>query len=408
MALDSYLLQNKDPLQSYLEGAQGIQTLQNNNQVMQARRDAQMAAQQQAEQAQAAALQKQQAQLAMYNAKTSQERANLTAQYMTAYPDDYKAVGDASKQMSDAQRSSLQGLVSKVTSSVGSNNIPLGQQTLDEYVTGLQNSGAPDDQIASAKFYQQLYKSDPKAAISGLNLAARALDPSSYDANNKVGVETQNAVSEEARKAQAQPLENAKTTAQTVQIYSDIDMKREENRLKAMQAARDKELDPLKRQQLQLDIDTKTQDLAAKKAEKVAAGETASASFDNTIQTLNNVMTHKGLSASVGKSSLLPTIPGSDSADFQAILDTLKSQQFLSSVSAMKGSGALSDAEGAKLTNAISNLDLRQSEGAFRKNLQTAMDIVTAAKARSAKQYAAPPMIFDPRKTSYGAFMGGK
>ncbi|HLF66798.1 MAG TPA: hypothetical protein VI522_04200, partial [Gammaproteobacteria bacterium] len=115
MALDNFVLQNTNPLQSYLEGAQGIQTLQNNNQVMQARQLAQQQEQQQAEMARAAALQKQQMQVAMYNETNPLKRANLIAQYTTANPDDFKAVELAAKGMSEAQRSNIQGLVSQIT-----------------------------------------------------------------------------------------------------------------------------------------------------------------------------------------------------------------------------------------------------------------------------------------------------
>ncbi|MGS0735577.1 hypothetical protein ACVBEG_03225 [Pseudomonas sp. GG8] len=55
-----------------------------------------------------------------------------------------------------------------------------------------------------------------------------------------------------------------------------------------------------------------------------------------------------GLVKALGKiDGLVPTAPGTDAADFEAKLDTLKAQTFIPQVAALKGMGALSDAEGA-------------------------------------------------------------
>ena len=403
MALDNFVLQNTNPLEAYLQGAGGIQTLQNNQQIMDARVAAQQQAVQQQQAAQAAAQAKQQAQLAMYNETDPLKHAKLVAQYQTAYPDDYKAVTDASKTMSDAQKTNLLGLSSKLANVSATGNYDLGQQILDQQVASMEGN-VPDDQLAAAKTFQKRWAADPKGVVTGLSNAAYAIDPSTYEANIKTAEETR------GLKAKL-PEELAQTTANIVKTYSDIDAKREENRIKAMEAAAQKETNALKRQELEQKISEAKQAAADKQAEKVAASEGSAATFDNTIQTINNVLTHPGLSASVGFNSTFPTIAGSDSANFQALLKTLKSQQFLAGVKALKtsgGGGALSDAEGAKIADAQGALELSQSEDAFKANVKTILDIVNAAKARSAKQYASPPLIFDPRKTSYGAYLGGK
>ncbi len=215
MALDNFVLQNTNPMEAYLQGAGGIQTLQNNQQIMDARVAAQQLAQQKYKADQAAALQKQQMQVDMYNTTDPLLLAKKTAAYQLAHPDDYKAVEASSKTLSDAQRKSVQGITAQVTSAVSSGRNELGQQALDNYVQGLTNSGAPDDQIAGAKFFQKQFSHDPKAAILAMNLGARALDPSSYDANNKVEADTAAAVGKESRDQQLQPLEIAAKQATT-------------------------------------------------------------------------------------------------------------------------------------------------------------------------------------------------
>ncbi|MBD1554762.1 hypothetical protein [Pseudomonas typographi] len=93
-----------------------------------------------------------------------------------------------------------------------------------------------------------------------------------------------------------------------------------------------------------------------------------------------------GLSKSLGRiDGLLPTLPGSPAADFQARLDTLKAQTFLPQVAALKGTGALSDAEGKKLSDSIGALSTKMSEDAFRKSLGEVRQSLAAARERAVK-----------------------
>lgn len=90
------------------------------------------------------------------------------------------------------------------------------------------------------------------------------------------------------------------------------------------------------------------------------------ASFETMLGTLDRLGTHPGLARSVGAVGAFPTMPGSDSANFQAELNTFQSQAFLPMVAQLKGMGALSDAEGKKLTAAVGALDPKMGEQAFR------------------------------------------
>ncbi|MBJ2841008.1 acyltransferase, partial [Salmonella enterica subsp. enterica serovar Mbandaka] len=74
-------------------------------------------------------------------------------------------------------------------------------------------------------------------------------------------------------------------------------------------------------------------------------------------------------SKAVGIRSAFPTVPGSDAANFEARLDTFKAQTFLPMVQSLKGMGALSDAEGKKLSDAVGALSPKMSEKAFRESI---------------------------------------
>lgn len=108
------------------------------------------------------------------------------------------------------------------------------------------------------------------------------------------------------------------------------------------------------------------------------------ASFDTMLGTLDRLARHPGLSRSVGLYSKAPTMPGSDSANFQAELETFQSQAFIPMVAQLKGMGALSDAEGRKLTAAVGALNPAMSEQAFKQSLGRIMKDMDAARTRVA------------------------
>jgi hypothetical protein len=97
-----------------------------------------------------------------------------------------------------------------------------------------------------------------------------------------------------------------------------------------------------------------------------------------------------GLENAVGFSSILPTRPGSKAADFEARLDTLKAQSFLPQVALLKGAGALSDAEGKKLSDSIGALSPKMSEEAFRKSLGEIRTTFAASRERLGATATAP------------------
>lgn len=106
------------------------------------------------------------------------------------------------------------------------------------------------------------------------------------------------------------------------------------------------------------------------------------ASFDVMLGSLERLSMHPGLAKTVGFNSMFPTMPGSDSADFQAQLETFQAQAFLPMVSQLKGMGALSDAEGKKLTAAVGALNPRMGEKAFRESVARITNDMQAARAR--------------------------
>lgn len=135
----------------------------------------------------------------------------------------------------------------------------------------------------------------------------------------------------------------------------DRQIARESNQLK---------LEELK--QKQADVRQKA-DIA--RSDRQAAAQGAVDTFSTALDSLNEIEQSPGLSKAVGIRSAFPTVPGSDAANFEARLDTFKAQTFLPMVQSLKGMGALSDAEGKKLSDAVGALSPKMSEKAFRDSI---------------------------------------
>jgi hypothetical protein len=149
----------------------------------------------------------------------------------------------------------------------------------------------------------------------------------------------------------------------------------------------------LKQQQIQQNAQSQQQ--AAQDRTRSQAGQVAT--IDQALASVDSLLGSKvdpknpsgkrldedpGLEGAVGFSSIFPTVPGSKSADFEAKLDTLKAQSFLPQVALLKGAGALSDAEGKKLSDSIGALSPKMSEEAFRKSLADIRSTFAASRDR--------------------------
>lgn len=119
-----------------------------------------------------------------------------------------------------------------------------------------------------------------------------------------------------------------------------------------------------------------------------AYSQSALDAFDRAIGTASRLMKHPGLSSAVGmkgfSGGLLGgwIVPGTDAADFNAELEAMKAQVFLPMVQSMKGMGALSNAEGDKLTAAIGALSTKQSENQFKASLNRIIQDLKTYKQR--------------------------
>jgi len=177
-----------------------------------------------------------------------------------------------------------------------------------------------------------------------------------------------------------------------------VKVQEENSRLRALEISEKnldrqlkRETNELKRQELEQKIADRRKEKDQVKTERNIEGQNAISDIDLSLSVVDELIKSPGLEAAVGLSSLAPTLPGGEAADFESKLEQLKSQQFLNNIQKMKGLGALSEAEGRKVASAAAALDLSMSEKRFKKELQTVFDNLNEAKKRIEKKYEITP-----------------
>lgn len=190
----------------------------------------------------------------------------------------------------------------------------------------------------------------------------------------------------EAGKAQAE----GQYTGQ--KMKQDLENSKLDRQIKIMEAELKKTDSESKRQEIELKLEearTKRDDAMRTKTADV---ESARSSIDNFLNTADRLTKNPMLSRVLGPiEGRFSSAPLSDeAADAVALIDTLKSQAFLSQIPSMKGTGALSEKEGAKLESALTNLSRVQSEKQFMENLEEAKKILQKARKNAADRAGVP------------------
>ncbi|SEK00086.1 hypothetical protein [Achromobacter sp. NFACC18-2] len=128
----------------------------------------------------------------------------------------------------------------------------------------------------------------------------------------------------------------------------------------------------------------------------------AEATANQIMGVIDQAINHPGRGYATGASSMLPIIPGTDAADFNAVLDQIKGQAFLQAFESLKGGGQITEVEGTKATQAIARLERSQSEAEFVKSLQELRSIVANGLERARRKAGAAAAPATGAATSAG------
>lgn len=178
----------------------------------------------------------------------------------------------------------------------------------------------------------------------------------------------------------SQDAKNQALTGKSSIEREKLDLRKLELQARELDRQLKEETNELKRSEIKNKITLQEQKINQAKKEAETGERAIEASRKSTIDLVDRMLSHPGLESAVGTSSVLPTLPGGDAADFEALLETLKGRQFLTEVQKMQGQGSLSDAEGKKIAAAAEALSLTQSEGEFKRSLQRIKDGLATAR----------------------------
>jgi hypothetical protein len=288
------------------------------------------------------------------NPETFMNVARIAAQ--SGDPQFAIAIADAGRQL----QASL-ATTRKVTAEAEKTEFTLGQeQKLRDELSKLPASATDADVLAVVTKY-----GSPEKVLAVLQASNdKAMQRQLLESQQTERLSQQKEIAKEKLDAQIQ-LQKEKLEAQAEQARKDNEAKleraREANASKAElakiaaegRAQQNAITNSIREQTLQLR--QQAADEKKQAAERQQQGLVQS--FDTALDTLDTLNKHPGKKAAVGfGGSQLSMIPGTDAAGFAAQLETFKAQTFLPQVQALKGMGALSDAEGRKLEASVGAL----------------------------------------------------
>lgn len=349
-------------------------------------------------------LQNQQRELAL--AQRKQQQADLVklmnnpnptpkdyADYAMRYPQAAEATKQAYGLLDESRQKQTLGVASQVYSALQTGRNDIAQQILEQQHEALKNGGNPGDLQANETLLR-VVKDNPDMAkhMAGTFLAS-TMGPKNF-------ASTFESLSKESRENALAPIKQQQAKlgladtqskidqrADQVELgYQDLELKRADTKIKALTANIAKEGNEIKKAALQEKLDAAREKHDQLTRDKAAGAESTIGNIDNAVDTISKLQTHPGLAGNLGKTGVLPNVPGSDASNAAALIEQLQSQSFLQSVQSMKGMGALSDAEGAKLNNAIASLNTKQSEKQFRAQLADIKTLFEKGRERAAKQ----------------------
>ncbi|MGG8306592.1 phage DNA ejection protein [Escherichia coli] len=311
-------------------------------------------------------------QQAYANAYASGDRGALR-QLATQYPDQIESIRKGMGFIDEYQRNSIGTLAAGAR--LASSSPEAMQSWLQNNAKELTRVGVDPNSVA------QMYQQNPSGFGEFVDhLGMAALGPIDYfNVQDKMAgreidrgrlAETiRSNQAGEALTARGQDIQirGQNISAQNAALSREI--QRAELQEKALDRQIARESNQLKLEELkqkQADVRQKA-DIA--RADRQAAAQGAVDTFSTALDSLNEIEQSPGLSKAVGIRSAFLTVPGSDAANFEARLDTFKAQTFLPMVQSLKGMGALSDAEGKKLSDAVGALSPKMSEKAFRDSI---------------------------------------
>ncbi|HAH6794193.1 TPA: acyltransferase [Escherichia coli] len=302
---------------------------------------------------------------------------------MTKYPGQLEKIQSGMKWADEDQRSSIGTLAAGAR--LASSSPEAMQSWLQNNAKELTRVGVDPNSVA------QMYQQNPSGFGEFVDhLGMAALGPIDYfNVQDKmVGrQQDQQRINETIRN---NDMTNARGWASNNIAQQNVNLRRMELEDKKYDRLIANETNALKLAELQDKRLQNQQAMEQAKRDKADAYNSGMDNLSRTIETATKVLNSPGFTGYFG-TNLNPLssrfIPGTEAADTETLVDTLKSQGFLSGIQQMKGMGALSNAEGQKVMDAIGSLSPNQSEKSARAAIKTIIKTTEMAQKRMQQKY---------------------
>lgn len=324
-------------------------------------------------------------------------------QLMATYPDQAEKITGGMKGISDDIRESIGNVASGYRLAVASGK---SEDFIRKNADEMRRLGI-DPQYA----YEQAQK-DPNAAMGladHIGMSALGMDKY-YDVRDKMEgrVIDRDKLAETVRSNQASEALTARRDEQSnargwagISIQQqnanlarerfdfDKEIRVAETKDKVLERQLKNEENALKRIDIEQKIAANKEKLDTAKSEKYDGFINQMESADRSIKMANDILKSDGFNDFFG-TNINPfsnhRIPGTSGADTASMVDTLKSQAFMAGVQQMRGMGALSDAEGKKITDSIGNLSPSMSEAQAKKSINNIISTLKQGQERAIKK----------------------
>jgi hypothetical protein len=415
----NYMLNIPNPAQNVMQGVQqGFQLgqqIEETQFVREQREAAQFKAQREERERVAAANEKMLIQQELAEASKSRNPTEALSRLMIRRPqlaDQLKAPFAA---MNEKEQKYRLGQAQQVYSAVISGSIPTAIGLLRRDAAAYKEAGRTQDaQLLEDMAKTIELKPEVAATATGAFLAAQ-MGPEQFSAAYKnIGegrradelqpsvVEEQKAKTKksavEAEFAESKAVLDLKLgEAQIKKMAADSEIARMNAQVAAANAAYSRESNDLKRAELGLKVQELKDARDSKLREKIAEADSSRADIDNALNTVDSLLAVPDgvYRAALGPvDSVLPTVQ-QDVADFEAQLENFDAQTFMAQVSKMKGLGALSEAEGKKLSASLQTLSRKQSPERMRSALTEAGRLLLKARKTIEDKTGAPARVPD-------------
>ena len=318
------------------------------------------------------------------------------------YPEMAGPIKNAFTGMDAQEKQRRVGMAIPIYSAAVKGRIDIAKKLLEQQAVAAENGGNAEEADLLRKRIE-MADADPEAFKFELaqNLsAAMGEDKFVQTLGGLTEIENANAMAPmqrateaaQARKYGADALKS-ETEAQYAGPLAEANLSNisRDNATNEMNAASAQETNRLKQLELTQNMDEKQKSKEVKKIEDEANYQKGQAQVDGTLSTITEALSHPGLLKSGGNSRRAYGSLPSDERAFINLLKTLDAQNFRTAVSAMKGMGlgALSDAEGVRLSSMMGSLDPYMKNEDLIKVLNNMKNLIETANAREAKTRSA-------------------